>query len=40
MPREPVSKAGKCAKANEGFHIPYRGWRTKNLLGYRMCMWW
>ena len=40
MPREPVTKAGKCAKANQGFHIPYRGWRTRNRLGYSLCMWW
>lgn len=39
MPREPISKAGKCAKANMGVHIPYRGWRTRDRLGYRMCMW-
>jgi len=40
MPREPISKAGKCAKANHGVHIPYRGWRTRDRLGYRICMWW
>lgn len=40
MPREPVTKAGMCAKANQGYHIPYRGWRTKNRLGWRTCMWW
>lgn len=39
MPHEPVTKAGRCAKANGGVHIPYRGWHTKNLLGYRTCMW-
>ncbi len=40
MPREPTSKAGKCAKANHGVHIPYRGWRTRDRLGFRTCMWW
>lgn len=40
MPREPHSKAGQCAKANHGYHIPYRGWRTKDRLGWRICMWW
>ncbi|EKS34803.1 hypothetical protein [Afipia broomeae] len=40
MPREPISKAGMCAKANHGVHIPYRGWRTKNRLGFLTCMWW
>lgn len=40
MPREPVTKDGMCAKANQGYHIPYRGWRTKNRLGWRICMWW
>lgn len=40
MPREPISKAGKCAKANHGVHIPYRGWRTKDRLGWLTCMWW
>lgn len=39
MPREPISKAGMCAKANHGVHIPYRGWRTKNRLGFLTCMW-
>ena len=40
MPRDPISKAGMCAKANHGVHIPYRGWRTKDRLGYLTCMWW
>lgn len=40
MPRDPVTKSGMCAKANQGYHIPYRGWRTKNRLGYLTCMWW
>ena len=40
MPREPVTKAGQCAKASQGVHIPYRGWRTKNRLLYLTCMWW
>lgn len=39
MPRDPISIAGWCAKNNQGVHIPYRGWRTRNLLGYRTCMW-
>ncbi len=39
MPREPKTASGMCAKASQGYHIPYRGWHTRNLLGYRTCMW-
>ena len=39
MPREPRTVAGMCAKANGGYHTPYRGWRTRDRLGYRICMW-
>ena len=39
MPREPRTASGQCAKANMGLHIPYRGWRTRDRLGYRICMW-
>jgi hypothetical protein len=39
MPREPRSASAMCAKANGGYHIPYRGWRTRDRLGYRICMW-
>ncbi|MBN8980580.1 MAG: hypothetical protein J0I29_04760, partial [Rhizobiales bacterium] len=39
MPRDPISMAGWCAKNSGGFHVPYRGWRTRNLLAYRTCMW-
>jgi hypothetical protein len=39
MPREPRTVAGMCAKANMGVHIPYRGWRSRDRLGFRTCMW-
>jgi len=39
MPHDPISKSGKCAKASHGVHIPYRGWRTRDRLSYRTCMW-
>ena len=39
MPREPRTVSGMYAKANHGYHIPYRGWRTRDRLGYRICMW-
>jgi len=39
MPREPRTASAMCAKANGGYHIPYRGWRTRDRLGYRICMW-
>ena len=39
MPREPVTKAGQCAKASQGYHIPYRGWYTRNRLLFLTCMW-
>lgn len=39
MPGEPRTASGQCAKANMGVHIPYRGWRTRDRLGYRICMW-
>jgi hypothetical protein len=38
MPREPTTKAGKCAKANGGNWVPNRGWYTRDRLGYQKCM--
>jgi hypothetical protein len=39
MPREPTTKAGKCAKANGGTWTPSRGgWYTRDRLGYQKCM--
>jgi hypothetical protein len=38
MPREPKTFRGKCAKASEGNHIPYRGWRTRNRLAFNKCL--
>jgi hypothetical protein len=38
MPREPTTKAGKCAKANGGVWTPNRGWYTRDRIGYQKCM--
>jgi hypothetical protein len=38
MPREPTTKAGKCAKANGGNWVPNRGWYTRDRIGYQKCM--
>ena len=37
-PREPTTKAGKCAKANGGRWVPNRGWYTTDSIGYKKCM--
>ncbi len=38
MPREPGTVRGYCAKVSEGVHIPYRGWHTRNRLGFNTCL--
>jgi hypothetical protein len=38
MPREPTTKAGKCAKANGGTWVHNRGWYTRDRLGYQKCL--
>ncbi|MGH6712540.1 MAG: hypothetical protein ACREEK_26705 [Bradyrhizobium sp.] len=37
-PREPTTKAGKCAKANGGNWVPNRGWYTRDSIAYKKCM--
>jgi hypothetical protein len=38
-PREPTTKAGKCAKANGGIWNARRnGWYTRDHLNYKKCM--
>ena len=37
-PRPPVTKEGKCAKANGGRWVPNRGWYTDDQIGYQNCL--
>jgi len=39
MPRDPTTKAGKCAKANGGvWNAGRNGWYTRDRLNYNKCM--
>jgi hypothetical protein len=38
MPREPRTIRGICARLSGGNHIPYRGWHTRNHLGFVSCL--
>jgi len=37
-PREPLTKSGRCAKANGGIWLQRGGWYTTDRLGYQKCM--
>ncbi|MGO4711878.1 hypothetical protein [Bradyrhizobium sp. 2TAF24] len=38
MPREPRSVRAICAKESQGYHLPYRGWVTRNRLAFNTCL--